>query len=134
MIVIVSTREPYKTINFDYPKLKSVVDFVITKATPNLSGKYMIEFESENLMVSPMLNMKHFYCYKYSLESQDNPFDNLSLYVTFDEGGDNLNLYVGRAGKQAAIKVENIEKILDIENLKSTLENPSFRFVYTYGE
>jgi len=133
MIVIVSTKEPYKSIEFDFIKLKSIVDSFIAEATPNLSGKYKIEFVKENLMVSPIINMKHFYCYKYSLVSQDKPMIKLSLYATFDEGDVNFNLYVGREVEQAAILINSLYEILNIESVNSALGNPSHRFVYTYS-
>ncbi len=132
MTVIVSTKEPYKSIKFEYAKFKSILDTFISEASYKLAGRYKIEFVKENLMVSPILNMKHIYCYKYSLVSQDNPMINLSLYVTFDEDGGNFNLYVGRERTQAAISINNIDEILDTEKVESSLENPSHRFVFTY--
>ena len=134
MIVIVSTKEPYKSKEFYFANLKPIADTYIAKSTLHLAGNYKIEFVKENLMVSPILNMKHFYCYKYSLVSQDKPMINLSLYVIFDEDGGNFNSYVGRVGTQAAISINNIDEILDTEKVESSLENPSHRFVYTYKQ
>jgi len=132
MIFVVSTKEPYKTVEFDYAKLKSIVDTFITEVTPILNVQYKIEFEKENLMVSPTLNLKHFYCFKYLLKSHDKKSSSLSLYIMFDEQDSKFNLYVSHDGEQCAIRVESLNQILDRESFNHSIENPSHRFVYTY--